>query len=98
MRIKSIALLLAAMLFFTAAGSEEFWPITATDDLGRPVNITSAPERIISLAPSNTEILFALGLGDNVVGVKEYCNYRPGVESLEKTERSLLLGGMLIRM
>lgn len=94
MRIKSIALLLAAMLlFFTAAGSEEFWPITATDDLGRPVNITSAPERIISLAPSNTEILFALGLGDNVVGVTEYCNYPPEVESLEKSGKIAVIGG-----
>lgn len=32
-------------------------------------------ERIVSLAPSNTEILFALGLGDKVVGVTSYCNY-----------------------
>ena len=33
------------------------------------------PQRIVSLAPSNTEILFALGLGDKVVGVTSYCNY-----------------------
>ena len=33
------------------------------------------PESIISLSPSNTEILFALGLGDKVVGVTQYCNY-----------------------
>jgi iron complex transport system substrate-binding protein len=37
--------------------------------------IERVPTRIVSLAPSNTEILFALGLGDNVVGVTSYCNY-----------------------
>jgi len=42
------------------------------------------PQRIISLAPSNTEILFALGLGDRVVGVTEYCNYPPEAASREK--------------
>lgn len=46
-----------------------------TDDLGRSIDIASIPNRIISLAPSNTEILFALGLGSNVVGVTNYCNY-----------------------
>jgi iron complex transport system substrate-binding protein len=45
------------------------------DGLGRTVNIEQIPQRIVSLAPSNTEILFALGLGDKVVGVTEYCNY-----------------------
>jgi iron complex transport system substrate-binding protein len=37
----------------------------------------SFPQRILSLAPSNTEILYALGLGDRVVGVTEYCLYPP---------------------
>ncbi|HET9870613.1 MAG TPA: ABC transporter substrate-binding protein [bacterium] len=35
------------------------------------------PRRILSLAPSNTEILFALGLGDSLVGVTEYCRHPP---------------------
>lgn len=35
------------------------------------------PQRIISLAPANTEILYALNLGDRVVGVTSYCNYPP---------------------
>lgn len=52
------------------------------DDLGRTVTIEGIPERIISLAPSNTELLFALGLGDNVVGVTDWCNYPP--EALDK--------------
>jgi iron complex transport system substrate-binding protein len=53
------------------------------DDLGRSVNIEKVPQRIISLAPSNTEILFALGLGDKVVGVTEQCNYPPEVSEKE---------------
>jgi iron complex transport system substrate-binding protein len=52
------------------------------DDLGRLVAINGTPQRIISLAPSNTEILFALGLGDKVVGVTDYCDYPP--EALDK--------------
>ena len=52
------------------------------DDLGRVVNIKETPRRIISLSPSNTEILFALDLGEKVVGVTEYCNYPP--EALDK--------------
>jgi iron complex transport system substrate-binding protein len=50
---------------------------TYTDELGRTVQIVQAPERIISLAPSVTETLFALGLGERVVGVTTYCDYPP---------------------
>jgi len=48
---------------------------TVTDDYGTTVTIAGTPERIVSLAPTNTEILFRLGLGDRVVGVTDYCNY-----------------------
>lgn len=58
--------------------------VTVTDDLGRRVDIRSNPSRIVSLAPSNTEILYALSLGDKVVGVTSFCNYPPQVESVEK--------------
>jgi iron complex transport system substrate-binding protein len=56
------------------------YPIEITDQLGRVVRLTKIPERIISLAPSNTEILFALGLADRVVAVTDYCNYPPEVK------------------
>lgn len=51
------------------------YPLTEVDTLGRKVTIQRMPARIISLAPSNTEILFALGAGDRVVGVTTVCNY-----------------------
>ena len=50
--------------------------IEITDQLGRRV-VLEPPQRIISLAPSNTEILFALGLADRLVAVTDYCNYPP---------------------
>lgn len=58
--------------------------IAIVDDVGRKVRIEKYPERIVSLAPSNTEILFALGLGDKVVGVTAYCNFPPDVETKER--------------
>lgn len=58
--------------------------ITATDALGRTVTVPKPPERIVSLAPSNTEILFALGLGERTVGVTDYCDYPPEAKAKEK--------------
>ena len=55
--------------------------MTVVDDLGREVEIEKLPQRIISLAPSNTEILFALGLEDRIVGVTQYCNYPEAAKS-----------------
>lgn len=58
--------------------------LSVTDDMGTTVTLNRTPERIISLSPSNTEILFALGLGDRVAGVTEFCNFPP--EALQKTQ------------
>src|SRR4030042_242769 len=59
------------------------------DDFDTPFTLMKAPQRIVSLAPNITEILFALGLGDRVVGVTRYCDYPP--EALEKEK----IGGMV---
>ena len=48
---------------------------SVTDELGREIKITYPPQRIISLAPSVTETLFALGLGDRIVGVTAFCDF-----------------------
>lgn len=53
----------------------ESYPMVVKDTLGRTLTIKTRPERIISLAPSNTEILFAIGAGSKVVGVTTVCNY-----------------------
>ena len=54
------------------------------DDFNREVKLEKAPERIISLAPSNTEILYAIGLGDKVVGVTINDDYPAEVLQVEK--------------
>ncbi|MEJ2241675.1 MAG: cobalamin-binding protein [Candidatus Bathyarchaeota archaeon] len=53
----------------------EYKKVTLADSYGYVVTLTSPPERIVSLAPGNTEMLFAVGAGDNVVGVTDFCNY-----------------------
>ncbi|MBN2405241.1 MAG: ABC transporter substrate-binding protein [Coriobacteriia bacterium] len=92
------ATLLALMLLATAltgcgsaAQDEEAeapktaaFPVTVTDDAGREVTVDAKPERIVSLAPANTEILYGLGALDRVVGVTTYDDYPPEVATLEK--------------
>ena len=73
-----ILLLVALTPFAAACASPELSPGVFIDDIGRTVNIEKVPQRIVSLAPSNTEILFALGLKDKIVGVTEFCNYPDG--------------------
>lgn len=58
-----------------ASGAQTAYPLTVTDGLGRSVTIDAQPERIVSLAPSNTEILFEIGAGEQVIGVTEFCDY-----------------------
>jgi len=52
--------------------------------LARSVAAVDAPRRIVSTSPSITETLFALGLGDRVVGVSEFCRFPPEVQRLPK--------------
>jgi cobalamin transport system substrate-binding protein len=60
-----------------------------TDELGRTVRVKPHPERIVSLAPSITETLFALGLADRVVGVTTFCDYPPEAAQKEKVGDTL---------
>ena len=80
----AIFIILLSLLVACTPPPEEgaSFPIEVTDQLGRLVQLGEVPQRIVSLAPSNTEILFALGLGDKVVGVTGYCDYPP--EAQEK--------------
>src|SRR4029077_10017870 len=57
--------------------------IEVKDEMGRAVRIPQQVRRIVSLAPSVTETLFALGLGDRVVGDTDFCDYPP--EAKQKT-------------
>jgi iron complex transport system substrate-binding protein len=77
-----VLLLFVSLLLFsgcqqqnTDATDNQTTEITVTDDSGAELTLENNPERIVSLTPSNTEILFALGLGERVVGVTTYCDY-----------------------
>lgn len=58
--------------------------ILIIDNAGREIRIDGQPQRIISLSPSNTEILYALGIDDKIVGVTEYCDYPEQAKAIEK--------------
>lgn len=80
-----IGILLSAMFIgMNGISLANEFPLTITDDLDREVTIARQPERIISLSPVNTEILFALELGEKVVGITNICNYPPQVQEKEK--------------
>lgn len=71
--LKQVVLALAYSAFMTAvpAGAE----IVVRDDTGREIRLVEPARRIVSLAPHVTELLFAAGAGDQVVGVVAYSNY-----------------------
>lgn len=59
------------------------YPVTLTDDAGREVAIDAEPERIVSLAPSNTEIVCALDACERLVGVTDFDDYPPQVAEVD---------------
>lgn len=84
-----ISLLAIALCLASGCSSPGSAPETAgrrefTDGIGRKVAVRTDPQRIISLAPNLTEILFAFGLGDRVAGVTSYCDYPEAAKSKEK--------------
>jgi len=60
------------------------FPVTLTDDDGVEATIPAEPERVVTFAPSMTEIVFALGLGERLVGVSgDYDDYPPDAAEIE---------------
>lgn len=66
------------------AKSAGAFPVTITDDASRTVTIESEPKAIVSLAPANTEIVYALGIFDRLVGVTTYDDYPAQVKDVAK--------------
>ncbi len=58
------------------------WPRTLTDDEGTQLRLEGPPQRLISLSPANTEIVFALGAGDRLVGRTDFDDYPPEAAEL----------------
>ncbi|SEN00409.1 iron complex transport system substrate-binding protein [Paenisporosarcina quisquiliarum] len=68
---------------------DEVKEYTVTDDAGNEVAFEEVPETIVSLQPSNTEILFALGVGDKIVGATEYDTYPAEALEIERVSDSV---------
>jgi iron complex transport system substrate-binding protein len=65
---------LSMVILLGASGSDSY-PLRLKDEVGREVTLSSPPKRIVSLAPNITEILFSLGLDEEIVGVSIHCNF-----------------------
>ena len=76
---RPMLLLLAAALLLTACATTT----TSTDGLSRTVKLQATPQRIVSLAPSNTEFLFAVGAGKQVVGRDSFSDYPPEAKAVK---------------
>jgi iron complex transport system substrate-binding protein len=78
-RLLFILVILAIHLLpgLSAAGEEHF----LTDEAGRKIKLSGPAKRIVSLAPNVTEILFSLGLGKEIAGVTDFCDYPEAVLS-----------------
>lgn len=81
-----------------ADGKHTEYPLTVQDATGQSFTFDKAPERIVSTSPAETEILFALGLGDKVVGVSDFDNYpaetkdKPKVGGITKPNEEAIVG------
>ncbi len=58
------------------------WPRAFTDDLGKTVTFKQPPQRLVSLSPNLTEIVFLVGAGEQLAGRTDFCDYPP--EALDK--------------
>jgi iron complex transport system substrate-binding protein len=85
--IKTVTVFFFAFIFGCAGPPPEraaVETVEVTDDLGRVVDVPRRPGRIVSTSPEATEMLFAVGAGENVVGVTTWCDYPPEARELPK--------------
>lgn len=94
--MKKLVVLIAVMMMvfaLTACGGSGsggelpeagVYPMTLTDGIGNTVVIEEEPDKIASLSPSCTEILYELGLGDKIIGVSTWCTYPEETKDVEQ--------------
>lgn len=81
--------LLAGLLAGCAKSASPAATLQFVDGLGREVTLAATAERIVSLAPSATEILFAVGAGDQVIGRDSFSNYPETVVEIQDVGGSM---------
>jgi iron complex transport system substrate-binding protein len=74
----------AALATLLLCGAGRAATRTVTDEVGRQVTLPDNVQRIVSLAPNLTEIVYALGAGQKLVGVTDYCDYPPDAKTKTK--------------
>jgi iron complex transport system substrate-binding protein len=81
-----IAIVASSVVGFSAGyvlgAAQKKVTLSIVDDYGRTVELKGVPQRIVSVAPSPTEILFAVGAGSQIVGVDNYSDYPAEAKSL----------------
>ncbi|MCX8160617.1 MAG: helical backbone metal receptor [Candidatus Saccharicenans sp.] len=88
-RMNRARILAQAVMFLTLAAVLSPQTLEFRDDLGHRISLASCPQRIVSLAPNLTEILFALGLEREIIGVTRYCDYP------EEARNREIVGGLV---
>jgi iron complex transport system substrate-binding protein len=74
----------ALSLFVCVEGVPRAWaatPVVVTDDAGRTVHLARPPKRVIALAPSQAEVMYALGVEDRLAAVNEWSDYPPAART-----------------
>ena len=84
MLIRRIVLIFCLPVFSCFGFAVQAQSVSAEDDTGRTVSLPSPAQRIISLSPHITELLFASGAGDKLVGVVEYSDFPEEAKSIER--------------
>lgn len=88
-KLTFILLALGLLLTACSPSAPSAGSIKMTDGLGREVSLAAPAQRIVSLAPSNTEILFAIGAGTQVVGRDEFSDYPAESATVESVGGSM---------
>lgn len=79
-----ICCLLSLMLLLGACGSrDKGQSLAVADDYGREISVPLSPSRVVSTSPAVTEIVFALGAGELLVGRTDFCTYPPQAAHIE---------------
>lgn len=82
--IAGLIVFLVLSTWWVSSASAAAYPVEMKDDRGAVVRLRTAPRRLVTLAPSLTEIVFLLGRQETLAGVTRYCNFPPAASKLPR--------------